>query len=69
MSDIKNSCDGCCAGMPIVGGLHINEKSITHWNRVHMACAANLYGVPVTGNKNNFNVFDFFDGKEKESHD
>jgi len=45
MSNIlKNSCDGCCANMPIVNGVHINEKALTAWNRSHMGCTAHLYG-------------------------
>ena len=41
---LKNSCDGCLAGMPIVNGIHINEKVKTIWGRNHMCCTAHLYG-------------------------
>lgn len=44
MNELKNSCDGCCAGMPIVNGVHINAKALTAWNRSHMCCTAHLYG-------------------------
>ena len=43
--NVKNSCDGCCAGMPIKNGIHINEKSLTRWGRNHMSCQAHKYGV------------------------
>jgi len=36
---LKNSCDGCLAGMPIVNGIHINEKVKTIWGRNHMSCS------------------------------
>lgn len=44
MSDLKNSCDGCCAGMPIKNGIHINAKALTSFGRNHMCCTAHLYG-------------------------
>ena len=44
MNKLKNSCDGCCAEMPIENGIHINEKALTRWNRNHMSCQAHRYG-------------------------
>ena len=43
MDTLKNSCDGCCAGMPVVNGMHINKKSLTVWGSHHMLCTKYRY--------------------------
>lgn len=53
MKEIKNSCDGCCAGMPIVNGIHINEKSKSLWSRNHMVCSEWRYVKGVNKTKPN----------------
>ena len=35
---MRNQCDGCCAGLPIVEGIHRTPDS-----RIHMECTANRY--------------------------
>lgn len=61
--NIKNSCDGCCADMPIENGLHVNTKAVTSWNKYHMACTAHLYGYGKRFIANKLPVFKLFNRK------
>jgi len=43
MDNLKNSCDGCCSEMPVVNGMHINQKALSVWGSQHMLCTKYRY--------------------------